>query len=240
MWARYTCLPSGLRAKEVTLAWFSLRVRKNLPVTLLPRRGWVPLYKLSANGRSVLEYETAVAEKGTGLSGIPLFGSFLLVSGVLGLAYCLRNRSRYTALVSSGVDVEAFAARHGKKSIRKRLTIGMSVALYALIVGVNFYQNVQAKFAEAFGATAFGMPIIVTVTLVQTLLYLPVPWFIWHLAAISDQAYLEGHRTGILYLFRAGAEHPHLRRSQGICLIGFLYFLSISMAWIVYTAAKGI
>src|SRR5262249_5827639 len=135
--SRYAVVLAAVTGGEPVRVWVSTKRE-----TLLPRRGWVPLYKLSANGRAVLEYKTGVAEKGTGLTNIPFFGGFLLVSGVLGLAYCLWNRSRYTALVSSGVDVQALAARQGRESIRKKLTIGMSVALYALIVGVNFYQNV--------------------------------------------------------------------------------------------------
>jgi hypothetical protein len=63
------------------------------PETLLPRRGWVPLYTLRIGGQTLLRYEDTV-KKGDRASRAPfILSAVLLLLGGWGLFSCYRNRS---------------------------------------------------------------------------------------------------------------------------------------------------
>lgn len=115
-----------------------------------------------------------------------------------------------------------------------------SALVYAIVIGVNFDLKIQGKHAEAWGPTPLGLPVVLVVCLVETILFLPVPWFCWHFMQLAFQAIKEGEHPGIFTVLRMGREYPHLRPSRNICLLGFLYFVSVVTVWIVYAAARGI
>jgi hypothetical protein len=121
-----------------------------------------------------------------------------------------------------------------------RATILISVLVYAILIGVNFDPAVRAKQVEAFGAQPLGLPVTVVVGLVETLLFLPIPWVLWHGMRIGFQAHQDGRRVGIGYMLIVGSLHPHLQRSQRICFAGLAYFFILCGVWIVYTVARGI
>jgi hypothetical protein len=116
----------------------------------------------------------------------------------------------------------------------------LSIIIYAATIGVNFNDDVGAKQVEAFGPAPLGLPVTVFVVLLETLLYLPMPWVFLHGMRIIDQAMQDRRLIGLGYLFSVGGLHPHLVRSQRICLGGLLYFVALCAAWIAYAAAKGI
>lgn len=65
--------------------------------TLFPRAGWVPLYKMSVNGKPILTYSDVIdnkAERGRGALPVALF---LLGASGWGLLGCFRNQRRYLA-----------------------------------------------------------------------------------------------------------------------------------------------
>lgn len=121
-----------------------------------------------------------------------------------------------------------------------RASILVSALVYAIVIGVNLDPAVKAKQVEAFGAEPLGLPVTLVVGLVETLLFLPMPWVFWHGMRIVFQALEDGRRVGIGYLLTVGSLHPHLRRSQVVCFAGLAYFFILCGAWIVYAAAHGI
>lgn len=123
-------------------------------------------------------------------------------------------------------------------------TVFLSVLFYVAFVGINFDPKVRVVQAKAFGDAPFGVPVTVVVIAVTTLLYLPVPWFLWHAGRVVVQAMMDGSirsKLGVIVaLFTIGQRHPHLRRSGHIAIGGLVYFVAIMAAWIVYAAVKGV
>jgi hypothetical protein len=131
--------------------------------------------------------------------------------------------------------------RSGSLATRLRImAILLSVLLYLVITLVSFESSAKETAIKAFGERPLGMPNLVFVLSLQTLLYLPIPWVLWHVSRLAVQATQEGHRLGIAYLLTVSSLHPELRRSQFISIGGLLYFIAICMAWIAYTSAIGI
>jgi hypothetical protein len=145
--------------------------------------------------------------------------------------------------VEEGTGESADEERAGAQAIRRKVTlpsIFVSIVVYALIIGINFDPGVRAKQAEAFGAEPLDLPVTLVVVHVQTLLFLPMPWVFWHGMRLAVQARQDGIPVGWVYLLTAGSFHPHLRRSQAVCIGGLLYCLLICGAWIAYASARGI
>lgn len=120
----------------------------------------------------------------------------------------------------------------------------MSVAVYAILIATLAAPDVQAKAVEAFGQKPLGLPAVVFAGMLQTLLYLPMPRAFYHLALIGEQARREGRLLlglgTIPYIMSVDHRHPHLSRSQRICLGSLGYFIAIVAAWTAYAAALGI
>ena len=125
-----------------------------------------------------------------------------------------------------------------------KATILTSVMIYAAVMGVNFDPKVRAKFAEAFGDHPLGLPVMLVVPLVETVLYLPFLWVVWHFQLLAAQWLADCRSTGrvslMWYCLTVGSRHPHLRRSRIAVGIGLAYYAAITGTWIAYTAAKGV
>jgi len=121
-----------------------------------------------------------------------------------------------------------------------RTAIALSVVVYACVIGVNFKPSVHAKQVEAFGAAPLGLPVRGVVVLAESILFVPMPWCFWHAMRIAYQAAHDGCRFGLSYLLTVGNRHPHLRRSQVVCLAGLAYFVALCAVWIVYAEVRGI
>jgi hypothetical protein len=119
-------------------------------------------------------------------------------------------------------------------------TVLVSVLLYVVLVVVSFESAIQDTFVKAFGPHPLGIPLLVFVIGLQTILYLPMPWVFWHLMRLGFQASLDGKKLGIIYLLTVVNSHPQLRGSQRVCIGGLVYFAVICGAWIAYAAALGI
>ena len=61
--------------------------------TLLPRKGWVPLYELSISDEPILTYEETVSAGDQGSNAVFILGGVLLVAASLGLYRCVQNRN---------------------------------------------------------------------------------------------------------------------------------------------------
>jgi hypothetical protein len=123
---------------------------------------------------------------------------------------------------------------------------GRAVALVlgAVTIGTNFSADVASVQAKAFGASPFGMPVAVVVSVVEVILFLPYVWVFEHLMrfgfqAVRDRAWLT--RAGLAaYVLTAPRQHPELRRSRTIVLVGLAYFVVLVGGWIAYAAGLGI
>jgi hypothetical protein len=131
---------------------------------------------------------------------------------------------------------------HPGATVRYRMatTVAMSVLIYAIIVLTSFESAAQEIFIKAFGERPAGMPNLLFMLALQTLLYLPMPWVFWHGMRLAFQANEDGRRYSVWYMLTIGRRHKHLRRSQLACIAGLVYFIVICAAWIIYTAALGI
>lgn len=122
----------------------------------------------------------------------------------------------------------------------KILSILFSVVFYGVIVSVNFCDDVHATQVKAFGAAPFGLPVGLVVSIVETILYIPAPFFISHLAQMAIHARKAGRRFGIVYILTAGYSDPTLRRSWAITLAGLGYFIIVCFSWITYASWRGL
>jgi hypothetical protein len=123
---------------------------------------------------------------------------------------------------------------------RMAATVAMSVLIYAIIVLTSLESAAQEIFIMAFGERPAGMPNLLFMLALQTLLYLPMPWVFWHGMRLAFQAHEDGRRYSVWYILTIGRRHTHLRQSQWVCIAGLMYFFVICAAWIIYAAALGI
>ena len=160
-----------------------------------------------------------------------LFGAVFFVGGSLILWKTFRQ-----------VVVNERQDSHLGMTAKRRIeaTAAMSVLFYAMIVLTSFDSAVRETEVKAFGERPAGMPNLLFVLALQTLLYLPMSWVFWHLVGLTFHARQEGRRFSVWYILTAGSYHPHLRRSQLACIAGIVYFVVICVAWIVYAEARGI
>ncbi len=120
---------------------------------------------------------------------------------------------------------------------------GRAVAglLLAVALATNLDPHVAAVMVKAFGRTAWGLPIVWTVSIVETALLAPFFWVFAHLMRIVMDAQSRGaslSKAGVLLsVAHAG---PELRRSRTIVIAGFVYFAALMASWIVFANARGV
>jgi hypothetical protein len=125
------------------------------------------------------------------------------------------------------------------------LAIGLSVAVFAVLIGTSLERGFQSTVVRAFGGEPLGMsPGMFGLILLTTVLS-PLPWIFHHLFLIEKQARRDGQWTrgllfALLVVFMVDRRHPHLRWSKWIVLAGFLYFLLLAVAWGTYERHLGI
>jgi CDP-diglyceride synthetase len=78
-----------------------------------------------------------------------------------------------------------------------------------------------------------------------TLVLSPLPWMFHHWFLIEKQARRDGQWTrglffALLVVFTVDRQHPQLRRSKWIVLLGCLYFVLLAVAWGTYKRHLGI
>jgi hypothetical protein len=118
-----------------------------------------------------------------------------------------------------------------------------SIVIYTIFVLVSFESSAREVAVQAFGPRPLAIPNIFFVMGLGTLLFLPVPWIIWHLTRVSWQARKDALHSPLfflIYLCTVGKQHPELQRSQWICVGGIGYFFAVAASWIVYASILGI
>ncbi len=122
---------------------------------------------------------------------------------------------------------------------------GLAVLFTAIVLGVNFFDDVRAVQAQAFGEQPFGAPVAWVVSGIELLLFFPPLWgMTTHLMRIVQSAMRDGaslSKFGLaVYILRSGHLHPELRRSRVVVLAGAAYFFAIMVGWIAFATAHGI
>jgi len=176
--------------------------------------------------------ETAVVEPGVYSPFLmPLvFGAIFFLGGLWGL---WKSASQFWNTEN---------VRPGNGASRRQIvsTVAVSALVYITCSLTLLDSAVQETLIKAFGARPFGVPNLILVVALQTLLFVPMPYVFWHWMKVTFQALQDGESIGVGYLLKVGRLHPDLRRSRSVCLGGLLYFLAITGAWIVYASNRGI
>lgn len=89
---RFDDVLSAVRADVPLRVWVSTKQE-----TVFPRRGRVPLYKLSTADKMVLTYPEVVGRKANRTGSILILGGTILSLGAWGTYRCFRLHRRYTA-----------------------------------------------------------------------------------------------------------------------------------------------
>jgi hypothetical protein len=119
-------------------------------------------------------------------------------------------------------------------------TVLLSMAILGCLLGVNLDQKVKAKQIEAFGEYPLGMPLLLFVSLLELILFMPVPFIVSQAVNIAAQAKIDRRRFSLLYVLTVGRMHPKLLHSQVFFLLGVAYFVALCAVWILYAESKGI
>ena len=127
-------------------------------------------------------------------------------------------------------------ASDGDRAFREALAV--SIVAYGALIVTLFSAGIQKKAIEAFGLDPVGMPAVVFLGLLETLLFLPMPRAFYHFGLIRQQAQRDGRSLrglyGLLYVVDVELRFPHLSRSKWICLGSLAYCMAIFGFWIVY------
>lgn len=124
----------------------------------------------------------------------------------------------------------------------QRVTVSsvlFSGLVFAGVLGVNFDAQVHERHVALLGEAPLGMPVMLLVGIVETLLCLPIPWIVWHAFRLSWQANEDRRKFGLGYLYAVGGLHPHLRRSQMVCFAGLVYCLILTGGGVAFAALGG-
>ncbi len=124
--------------------------------------------------------------------------------------------------------------------------ISTSALFYLLLVAVSFESGVQEVHKKALGDfDPWGLSPTAFFLLLQTLLFIPVPWFLKHMLEVIEPPAGKGPpKVGLLSLFRAlwAARRRGVgpARSAAIVLAGMLYFVLLVVLWIAFAAVRGL
>jgi hypothetical protein len=135
-----------------------------------------------------------------------------------------------------------WAARPPDMSTPRRImgTVIGSVVLYGALVLTLFGSGTRETHIRVFGNHPLGMPNIVFVVALQTLLCLPMPWVIWHWLRLAFQALQDGRTPGLFYLLTVDRSHPELWLSQLVCAGGLLYIIAVLWALVALLIVSGL
>ena len=117
----------------------------------------------------------------------------------------------------------------------------VATLLMGAVAAAEFDASVRAVQTKLFGASAFGLPTVAVVLVIEAVLFAPLFWMMPHLMTIVMAAQREGRgvsKAAILTaVATAGPEHA---RSKRIVIAGAVYFVALMEAWIAYAAYRGV
>jgi len=234
----YPEVRSAVQSDRAVRVWVSKKNEAPIPLGQS-----VTLYKMHAGNRPVLNYAEVAAHRAKQGYAVPIVGGVLLAFSGLCTVGCVYTQGRHAKWISTG-SIEGLPDRgDAAEGPRRKVTwlaVILSAAMYAIIIGVNFAPAVRAKFLQAYGPQPLGLPVLLVVSIVETFLFLPMPWVFWHAGWIAYAAHSDGRRFSLTYILMAGNYRPELRRSQLVCSGGLLYFTVVVAAWILCAASRGI
>lgn len=86
---KYDEVKSAVASGQPLRAWVSTKQE-----TVFPRAGWVPLYKLSAGDKPILEYGDVIAHEAKGSQAMLIGAIVVLAIGTFGILSCIRASRR--------------------------------------------------------------------------------------------------------------------------------------------------
>lgn len=100
----------------------------------------------------------------------------------------------------------------------------------------------ESELVIAWGREPLGLPPRIFAASLFVLVFIPIPWFLYHLSRIARFAFLEGRLlTGTIgifvYISTVSLRAPHLANSVGACGKGAIYILCLIAAhwvWHIY------
>jgi predicted nucleic acid-binding Zn ribbon protein len=148
----------------------------------------------------------------------------------------------------------ANAANERLERKRRRAALFLSLAVYAIFIGVNLDPEVTKAQVGVAGERPFGIPTRTFFMALNAILFFPVFW--WTPSLMKLQAYAaREHRSFVSLLLSAvftpfelfslytsvnATTPPEIRRARNIAFFGFLYFGVLVVIWIVLAARAGV
>jgi hypothetical protein len=125
------------------------------------------------------------------------------------------------------------------RSRARSIATGVSALFYLIMVATAADPGVRRKLEQVYGAAPLGVSPVVFAWVLETILFLPFPWVIFHYGLIILQERRDGLSPSFLSVFEADQRHPHLARSKWICIGGVLYFFVTCGVWAFFSIRAG-
>jgi hypothetical protein len=125
----------------------------------------------------------------------------------------------------------------------KVMSAFISAGIYAILIGSPLSDPKSRDVMEkAFAQAPLGFSPMAFSIVVQTVLFLPMPFIFFHLMKLQLVSNASGsYRAFTLqFLFQTWRDSPELRPSVYACIAGVLYWFSIGAVWIWHTNRLGI
>jgi hypothetical protein len=136
----------------------------------------------------------------------------------------------------------------------RRAALFLSVAIYAVFVGVNLDPAVTKAQVGVAGERPFGIPVQVFFAGLNAVLFFPIFW--WTSSLMKLQAYASQEDRSFVSVLLSAMFTPFelfsmftsvrdttpadIRRARNITFAGFLYFAVLAAVWIVLAARAGV
>jgi hypothetical protein len=137
---------------------------------------------------------------------------------------------------------------------KARAAFVLSLAVYAIFIGVNLDPEVTKAQVGVAGECPFGLPTRTVFMVLNAILFFPIFW--WTSSLMRLQAYAIGKERSVaksllgavftlfdlfsLFTSVDAAAAPEIRRARTITFAGFFYFAALAALWIVLAARAGV
>ena len=206
--------------------------------TLFPRDGWVALYSLSIDDKSILTYDHTVTKGYRGSNAAFIVACVLLAISTWGLIACYRNRNT-TPLTPAELAIAWNEPRRVSTA-----AIVLSVLISGAVMFAMLHEDSMPTFIKVFGERPLGIPLRLFVGIFVSLLMIPFPFAAWHGYRIVFRHASEGGGLGqvamVRSIFTTAKIHPDLKRSQVIVVTIVAFYLILMFGWAIYADSRGI
>ncbi len=119
--------------------------------------------------------------------------------------------------------------------------IQLAYLVWFFILAVMVYSNfsdprIQANELAVFGSNPYGLPLPIFMSVLQTVLLLPMVPVLKHFTVIVVRARSQGSRLQLASILASALREPKAKRSLALCLLGFFYFFVLMYFWVTYFA----